>query len=135
MANLNLDFSNVQGNVVLEEGMYNVTIEKVEEKTSSTGKPMLLVRFKEEEEGAVIFENYVLTEEALWKLKELLSAAGIECSGTVDFDTEELVGLMFKAKIVKEQYNGSDMNRIKKYTRRNRQVTDYGVVLRTVCPV
>lgn len=114
MANLNLDFSNVQGNVILEEGMYNVTIESVEEKTSSTGKPMLLVRFKEEETKAAIFENYVLTEECLWKLKELLSAAGIECSGTVDFDTEELVGLMFKAKILKEQYNGSDVNRIKK---------------------
>lgn len=114
MANLNLDFSNVQSNVVLEEGMYNVTIEKVEEKTASTGKPMLLVRFKEEEQGAVLFENYVLTEEALWKLKELLSAAGIECNGAVDFDTDELVGLMFKAKIIKEQYNGSDVNRIKK---------------------
>ena len=114
MASLNLDFSNVQGNVVLDEGMYNVTIEAVEQKTSSTNKPMLLVRFKEPETKAAIFENYVLEESCLWKLKELLSAAGIECSGQVDFDTDELVGLEFKAKIVKDQYNGSDVNRIKK---------------------
>ena len=114
MANLNLDFSNVQGGVILEEGMYNVTIEDVEEKVSSTGKNMLLIRFREEESKTAIFENYVLEESCLWKLKELLTAAGIECSGAVDFDTEDLKGLMFKAKIVKDQYNGSDVNRIKK---------------------
>ena len=114
MANLNLDFSNVQGNVVLDEGMYNVTIEAVEEKTASTGKPMLCVRFREETTKTAIFENYVLQENCLFKLKDLLSAAGIDCSGGVEFDTDELVGLVFKAKIVKDSYNDSEVNRIKK---------------------
>lgn len=114
MANMNLDFSNVQGGVVLDEGMYNVTIESVEEKTSSTGNPMLLVRFREEETKTAIFENYVLTENCLWKLKELLVAAGIECDGIIDFDTNDLVGLMFKAKIVQDDYNDSKVNRVKK---------------------
>ena len=60
MATLNLDFSNVQGNTILEEGTYNVTLESLEEKTSSTGKPMLQARFREEETKTAIFENYVL---------------------------------------------------------------------------
>lgn len=114
MANMNLDFSNVQGGTLLAEGMYNVTIESIEEKTSSTGKPMLLVRFREESTKAAIFENYVLQENCLWKLKELLVAAGIECDGAIDFDTEDLLGLVFKAKIVQDDYNDSTVNRIKK---------------------
>lgn len=114
MANMNLDFSNVQGGTILDEGMYNVTIESVEEKTSVSGKPMLLVRFREEETKTAIFENYVLQENCLWKLKELLSAAGIECNGSVDVDTDDLVGLVFKAKIVQDDYNDSKVNRIKK---------------------
>lgn len=114
MANLNLDFSNVKSNEPLAEGTYNVVIEAVEEKTSSTGKPMLLVRFKEENTGTAIFENYVLTENCLWKFKELLSAAGIECDGAVDIDTDLLIGLTFVAKITCEDYNDSKVNRIKK---------------------
>lgn len=114
MANMNLDFSNVQGGTLLDEGMYNVTIESVEEKTSSSGNPMLLVRFREETTKNAIFENYVLTENCLWKLKELLVAAGIDCSGAIDFDTEDLIGLVFKAKIVQDDYSYSKVNRIKK---------------------
>lgn len=114
MANMNLDFSNVQSGTILDEGVYNVTIESVEEKTSASGKPMLLIRFREEETKTAIFENYVLQENCLWKLKELLSAAGIECNGSVDFDTDDLIGLVFKAKIVQDDYNDSKVNRIKK---------------------
>lgn len=114
MANLNLDFSSVRGGVVLEEGVYNVAIESVEEKTSSTGKNMLLVRFREEETQAAIFENYVLTPDAMWKLQELLKAAGMDATGVVELDTDELIGLEFKAKVVKEDYNDSEVNRIKK---------------------
>ena len=114
MANLTLDFSNVQGNVVLEEGIYNVNLESAELGVSQSGKEMLKVRFKEPESGAAVFENYVLQENCLWKLKELLTAAGYETSGQLDFDPADLIGLTFKAKIVKEQYNDSDVNRIKK---------------------
>lgn len=115
MANLNLDFSSVQsGNTLLEEGMYNLTLESVEEKTSSTGKQMLLVRFREETTQTALFENYVLAENCLWKLKELLNAAGLECDGMLDLDTDELIGLMFKAKVIQEDYNDSKVNRIKK---------------------
>ena len=114
MANMNLDFSNVQGGTILEEGMYGVIVESVEEKTSASGKPMLLVRFREKETKTAIFENYVLQENCLWKLKELLVAAGIECGGVIDFNTEDLIGLEFNAKIIQDSYNDSTVNRIKK---------------------
>jgi hypothetical protein len=114
MANMTIDFSNVQGNVVLEEGTYVVNLEAAEMGTSASGKEMLKVRFKEPESGAAIFENYLLQENCLWKLKELLSAAGYEATGAVDFDPADLVGLSFKAKVIKDNYNDSDVNRIKK---------------------
>lgn len=114
MANMNLDFSNVRSNEPLDEGMYSVVIEAVEPKTSSTGKEMLLVRFREVETGTTIFENYLLQENCLWKLKELLTAAGLECEGMCEIDTDALVGLEFKAKITVEDYNDSKVNRIKK---------------------
>lgn len=114
MANMNLDFSNVRSNDPLEEGMYDVVIEAIEPKTSSTGKEMLLVRFREKETGTAVFENYLLQENCLWKLKDLLVAAGLECDGTCELDTDALVGLEFKAKITVEDYNDSKVNRIKK---------------------
>lgn len=111
---INLDFSSVPGNVLLDEGNYNVAIKKVEEKVSSTGKPMLVVLFEEETTKTGIFENYVLTEDCLWKVKELLTAAGYDTSAVLEFDPNDLVGLVFKAKIVQDDYNDSKVNRIKK---------------------
>lgn len=111
---INLDFSSVPGNVLLEEGMYNVSVKKVEEKVSSTGKPMLTIIFEEENTKTGIFENYVLEEKCLWKLKELLSAAGYDTANSLDFDPQEIVGLVFKAKIIQRDYNDSKTNSIKK---------------------
>ena len=112
--NLNLDFSNVRDNEPLAEGTYNIVLKSIEEKVSSTGKPMLNVRFEEEETKTSIFENYVLQENCLFKLKDLLTAAGIDCKEMVELDSSELIGLTFKAKIVCEDYNDSKVNRIKK---------------------
>ena len=94
--------------------MYEVTVKKVEEKPASTGKPMLFVVFEEATTGSAIFENYVLTPECLWKLKDLLEAAGLDASGAVEFDPQDLVGMTFQAKVVQREYNDSKVNSIKK---------------------
>ena len=109
-----LDFSNVASNEPLEEGMYELDITKVEEKTSSTGKDMVLVTFKHQETGTAIWENYVLQENCLWKLKELLDAVGFDTTGALELDFEELVGQTVNAKVVQDEYNGQIKNRIKK---------------------
>lgn len=109
-----LDFSNVAGNEPLEEGMYELDIIKVEEKTSSTGKDMVLVTFKHQETGTAIWENYVLQENCLWKLKELLDAVGFDTTGALELDFEELVGQTVNAKVVQDEYNSQIKNRIQK---------------------
>lgn len=114
MANLN--FSEIPSREPLAEGMYLLDIEAVEEKKSSTGKDMLLVRFKEPESNTAIFENYVLEANCLWKLQELCDALGIDTS--VDMDSSELIPMLqgseVKAKVVQDTYNENIVNRIKK---------------------
>lgn len=111
---MNLDFSSVPSREVLEEGVYTFLIKKVEEKTSQTGKPMLCVLFEEVEKKTGIFENYVLQDNCLWKLKELLDCLGIDTSENVNLEPSELEGQFIKGKVIKEEYNGDDVNRIKK---------------------
>lgn len=109
-----LDFSSVPSNEPLVEGTYELTISKVEEKQSQSGKDMILVTFKHDETGTAIWENYVLQENCLWKLKELFDAVGIDTTGPVDIEWSDLVGQMVMAKVIQEEYNGNMKNRVAK---------------------
>ena len=113
---LNLDFSSVPSREPLEEGVYHLQIAKVEETNSSTGNPMLKVEYNVlgVEGSRKLWDNYVLIDKCLWKVKELFDALGIDTSELVEMDVTELVGLEVQAKVIQETYNGDIMNRIKK---------------------
>ena len=113
---LNLDFSSVPSREPLEEGVYHLQIAKVEETTSSTGNPMLKIEFNVlgVEGNRKLWDNYVLIDKCLWKVKELFDALGIDTSELVEMDVTEMVGLEVQAKVIQETYNGDIMNRIKK---------------------
>lgn len=113
---LNLDFSSVPSREPLEEGVYHLQIAKVEETNSSTGNPMLKVEYNVlgVEGNRKLWDNYVLIDKCLWKVKELFDALGIDTSELVEMDVTELVGLEVQAKVIQETYNGDIMNRIKK---------------------
>lgn len=113
---LNLDFSSVPSREPLEEGVYHLQIVKVEETTSSTGNPMLKVEYDvmDVDGGRKLWDNYVLIDKCLWKLKELFDALGIDTANIVEMDVTELVGMEVQAKVIQEDYNGDTMNRVKK---------------------
>lgn len=113
---LNLDFSSVPSREPLEEGIYHLQIAKVEETNSSTGNPMLKVEYNVlgVEGNRKLWDNYVLIDKCLWKVKELFDALGIDTSALVEMDVTEMVGLEVQAKVIQETYNGDIMNRIKK---------------------
>lgn len=113
---INLDFSSVPSREPLEEGVYHLQIAKVEETTSSTGNPMLKVEYNVlgVEGNRKLWDNYVLIDKCLWKVKELFDALGIDTSALVEMDVNELVGLEVQAKVIQETYNGDVMNRVKK---------------------
>lgn len=113
---LNLDFSSVPSREPLAEGVYHLSISKVEEKQSSTGNPMITVEYDvlDVEGQHKLWDNYVLIDKCLWKLKELFDAIGIDTSSIVDMDIQELVGQEVQAKVIQELYNGEAQNRVKK---------------------
>lgn len=117
MAILNLNFSSVPSREPLEEGFYVLMVSKVEEKKSSTGNPMLSIEFdvKNVEGNRKVFDNFVLIEKSLWKVKEFFEALGMDASSIVEIDTQELVGLELQAKVIQEEYQGDILNRVKKY--------------------
>lgn len=113
---INLDFSSVPSREPLEEGVYHLQIAKVEETNSSTGNPMLKVEYDVlgVEGNRKLWDNYVLIDKCLWKVKELFDAIGIDTSVLVEMDVDELVGMEVQAKVIQETYNGDIMNRVKK---------------------
>lgn len=113
---LNLDFSSVPSREPLEEGVYSLTIAKAEEGTSSTGNPMLKVEYdvNNVEGKRKLWDNYVLIDKCLWKIKELFDALGMDTSAMVDLDASELIGMQVNAKVIQEVYNGEVVNRVKK---------------------
>ena len=113
---INLDFSSVPSREPLEEGVYHLQIAKVEETNSSTGNPMLKVEYDVlgVEGNRKLWDNYVLIDKCLWKVKELFDALGIDTSALVEMDVNELVGLEVQAKVIQETYNGDVTNRVKK---------------------
>lgn len=113
---LNLDFSSVPSREPLDEGVYDLTIAKIEETTSSTGNPMLKVEYDVNgvEGKRKLWDNYVLIDKCLWKVKELFDALGIDTSELVEMDVNELLGMQVKAKVIQETYNDDIVNRIKK---------------------
>lgn len=113
---MNLDFSSVPSREPLEEGIYGLTIAKAEETTSSSGNPMLKLEFdvNDVEGNRKLWDNYVLIDKCMWKVKELFDALGIDTSAIVEIDVSELVGLQVNAKVIQETYNGDIVNRIKK---------------------
>lgn len=114
---LNLDFSSVPNRAALPEGVYTVQVAKVEEAVSSAGNPMIKVEFDvlEVEGSRKLWDNFVLIDKSLWKMKEFLGALGFDTSSSLEFDIAELVGEVVQAKVIVEQYNGDDVNRVKKY--------------------
>ena len=118
MAGLNIDFSSVTSREPLPEGVYDVSVAKVEQTVSkSSGNPMLKVEFNvldDGYQGRKLWANYVLTQAAMWKVKELFDALGLDTSSIVDMDTEELVGLACKVKVAQREYDGDITNEIKK---------------------
>lgn len=112
---INIDFSNVKSIEPLEEGTYLATITKAEETTAkSSGNPMIKVEYEVEGTNNKLFDNFVLTDNALWKLKELFGALGYEDEQIVDFDINELIGQQVQLSVIVEEYEGKDVNRVKK---------------------
>lgn len=113
---ISLNFGNVQERKPLEPGVYSFEVENAAEAVSKSGKPLLKVTLKESETGTRVFDNFVLEETSLWKLKQFFTALGLDTSGDLSVDPDELVGYTVTASVVQDEYNGNINNKVKRYT-------------------
>lgn len=114
---LNLDFSSVPSREALDEGVYSLIVSEAEETTSSSGNPMISLTFDVQgvDGNRKIWDNLVLIDKCMWKVKEFFAAIGVDVSSVVTIDVVELIGMSVNAKIIKTVYQGEDKNEVKKY--------------------
>lgn len=92
----------------LPEAIYTATLRKVTVGESSNKNPMWTWEFEVDEpeevdgvttKGRKLFVNTALTDNALWKLKEVFNAFGYDA----DTDTDELIGEQVKLVVTQRE--------------------------------
>jgi hypothetical protein len=115
---IKVDFTGVESFIKCEEGQHVAVLKSIEEKSSSNGNEMLSAVFEVavgESRGAKIYDNFVLTQKSLWKLKSYLDAIGIKSEGKLQIDIDNLVGKRCIIQVIHEDYNGQTKSRIDAY--------------------
>jgi hypothetical protein len=118
MAKKKVDFTGVENYTRCEEGQHIAKLVKIEEKETQAGDDMMVATFevtRGESKGARVFENFVLTEKALWKLKGYLEAVGMKAEGKVVIDFDKLLGKACIIEVAHEEYNGTIRAKINAY--------------------
>lgn len=117
---LKLDFTGVESFSRCSEGIHRAKVAEIQEKTSQGGDDMLQVAMEVvagADKGCRVFDNCVLTDKALWKFKQLLSALGIKCDGKVAVDLDGLIGKTCDIEVFHEEYNGQTRAKISNYSK------------------
>lgn len=112
------DFSGIEAYVKCEEGQHLVKLVEIEENESSNGNDMLSATFqvvKGSSTGAKLYDNFVLTEKALWKLQSFLIAIGVKAEGKIVIDLDKLVGKTCIVEVAHEEYDGKTRARIQEF--------------------
>lgn len=120
MSKRKLDMSNVETYTKMSEGIHRVKIVACEDKTTQAGDDMIMMTFEAvngADKGCRVFDNFVLTDKALWKLKQLLQALGVKCDGKIVLDTDKLIGKQCDAEVFHEEYNGQTRAKVNEYTK------------------
>ena len=115
---MKLDFSGIEAYVRCEEGQHIVKLIEIEETESQAGNDMLNATFqvtKGTSSGAKLYDNFVLTEKALWKLQSFLTAIGMKADGKVVIDLDKLIGKTCIVEVAHEEYDGKTRARIQEF--------------------
>jgi hypothetical protein len=87
----------------IPEGRYTVVVDKAEiTTTKESGNPMIKATLKIVEgdfKNRLAWDNFVLTEKSLWKLKTFLEAADSKLSESGDATEQDIANAMVGAKV------------------------------------
>ena len=114
------DFTGVPAYKRCEEGIHTAQLIQIDDKETQNGDDMLVCQFKVikgDSEGAVVYDNLVLTDKALWKFKLVLESLGVAAEGKVVVDLDKLIGKTCDIEVAHEEYNGQLRARILGYSK------------------
>lgn len=114
---ISVDFEGVSAGSGVPDGTYTVSVEEVSVETSdNSGEDYLSWKFKVvggKMSGRSLYDNTSLQPQALWRLRRVLEALGIEVpDGTMDIDPDELIGLECDVEVANEDYQGKQRSRV-----------------------
>lgn len=115
---INLDMTGVESYAKASEGRHTAKVTEILEKTSQAGDPMLQFTFevtKGDDKGCRVFESFVLTDKALWKLKAFLVSIGVKADGKIRLDLDKLIGKICDIEVFWDEYNGQTRAKISDY--------------------
>lgn len=124
---IKVDMTNVESYGKCEEGIHTAKIASIEQTTSQGGDDMLKVIFevvKGKSKGSRVFDNFVLTEKALWKFQLLLKALKVKCDGKLSIDLDKLEGKLVDIEVSHEEFQGQMRARVNDYTIAGTKATD-----------
>lgn len=115
-----VDLTGVESYTRASEGIHTAKIASIELTQSQGGDDMLKITYeviKGEDKGCKVFDNIVLTEKALWKLKSLLQAIGMKADGKVALDLDKMEGKICDITVIHEEYNGQLRAKVSEVTK------------------
>lgn len=122
-----LDFTGIEAYVKCAEGQHVVKLIDIEETESQAGNDMLNATFQVvngTSTGAKLYDNFVLTEKALWKLQSFLVAVGMKADGKVVLDLDKLIGKTCIVEVAHEEYEGKTRARIQEFIKLSAKASD-----------
>lgn len=119
-SSVNVDLSGVEASrKAIPEGTYEVVVNEANQKSSRDGNPMISFEFEVTEgahKGAKLYENCSLQPQALFKLKSVLLALGMDIPNKAfDLNLRDLIGLTCEVEVGHEVYEGKKRARILQY--------------------
>lgn len=119
-SSVNVDLSGVEASrKAIPEGTYEVVVNEATQKNSRDGNPMIAFEFEVQDgphKGAKLYENCSLQPQALFKLKSVLLALGIDIPNKAfDLNLRDLIGLTCEVEVGHEVYGGKKRARILQY--------------------
>lgn len=115
---IKVDMTGVETYTKVSEGIHTAKVVEILQKESQGGDDMLQFAFevtKGKDKGNRVFESFVLTDKALWKLKSFLQAIGMKADGKLKIDLDKLVGKVCDIEVFWDEYNGQTRAKISDY--------------------
>lgn len=113
-----LDFTGVESFARCSEGVHTAKLVEIEEAITQAGDDMLKATFEVvsgQDKGCRVFDNFTLSDKALWKLKQFLVAISVKADGKVAVDLDKLIGKVCDITVIHEEYNGVTRAKISDY--------------------